>query len=278
MDEVLQKVIDFVPLLSTLMPVDCVIVVTDREKFLCTQSNLKFDTKTGRQNDPINRNSPIYECMQKKQVLQQITPKETLGVAFRSTYVPLKDSRGEVVGSITLGVSLEEKEVLEQVVEAVNGSTQQITSTSQELAAHAAQLAHGMESLKSAGELVAQHIGKTDEILRFINDVAANSNLLGLNAAIEAARAGEHGRGFSVVAEEIRKMAVNSAESVKSIRDILNSIKSESSNIGKEVGNLSAVSERQALATAEIAAAMQQLAGSTERIQNVAHGMYMKKQ
>ncbi len=87
-----------------------------------------------------------------------------------------------------------------------------------ELAASASRLAAELITVKSSSESVLSELRMTDDILMFVNSVAENSNLLGLNAAIEAARAGEQGRGFAVVADEIRKMAANSAQSVKEIK------------------------------------------------------------
>lgn len=67
-------------------------------------------------------------------------------------------------------------------------------------------------------------VRETDSILKFIRDVATQTNLLGLNAAIEATRAGEFGLGFNVVADEVRKLAVMSVDSAKKIENILDSI------------------------------------------------------
>lgn len=63
-------------------------------------------------------------------------------------------------------------------------------------------------------------------IISVINGIAAQTNLLSLNASIEAARAGEAGRGFAVVADEIRKLAEQSMGSVKQIRSIIDNIQS----------------------------------------------------
>jgi methyl-accepting chemotaxis protein len=106
-----------------------------------------------------------------------------------------------------------------------------------------------IESLKQKSnetEQVTLNIGKRiyslegrmrqiNDLLTSIQDVAEQTGLLSLNASIEAARAGEHGRGFSIVAEEIRKLSTNSKQASTEIAALLRDISQDVGSTGQEM-------------------------------------------
>ena len=94
--------------------------------------------------------------------------------------------------------------VIASTMEAFNASQSKLSGTMQEV----------VELLARS----AEDVGTTDNVIAAIQGIAIQTSMLGLNAAIEAAHAGPHGKGFSIVAEAVRKLSDQSSQSAEEIK------------------------------------------------------------
>lgn len=130
-----------------------------------------------------------------------------------------------------------------------------------------------MEQMVEVVSSIASNSEKINKITEVIEKIANKTNLLSLNAAIEAARAGEHGKGFSVVAEEVGKLAANSAESSQEIARLVQQAVAETARAVQAVKEVSAdmsLIERGSQETDQmlqrISAALEQQSSAVEEI------------
>lgn len=101
-----------------------------------------------------------------------------------------------------------------------------------------AEVIESSNKVTSTVNLLENYSKDISGILAIIDSISQQTNLLALNASIEAARAGDAGRGFSVVADEIRKLAEETAKSTVSIVDIVGNITGQTLEVKKHMGEM----------------------------------------
>jgi len=153
-------------------------------------------------------------------------------------------------------------DLIREVVTKVSVNVHEAATTIEAISAGANDLIATGDSLARAALETDKKVKATNMIMDLILEVADQTKLLGLNAAILAAQAGVHGRGFSVVAEEIRKLAANSASSAKKIPAILSEIRSALSEVSSSSKHTSTISSEQSRSLQDITRVMEEIQSS----------------
>lgn len=226
MFEILQSFKNVAPYINDLTTNDVAVTITDREKYVdfIKGKTIPQLAKTG---EPIYEGSVVGEAIKKGKRIIRKVPKEVRGFPYIACGVPVKEN-GEIVGAVSFVLTIDKQEQLLELSENLSEGLEELTTTSQTIEESAGNLSGATDKVDNITKDLVEHIDETDNIVNIIQKISKQTNLLGLNASIEAARVGKEGKGFEVVAEEIRKLAVDSSESINKIEEILSGIKDTS--------------------------------------------------
>lgn len=155
---------------------------------------------------------------------------------------------------------------MEEVSVALMDSVRQVSAIASDFANTASELAQSQETVVKTVNDLTRDSEKIDELGEFVDDVASQTHLLGLNAAIEAARVGDHGNGFAVVANEVRKLAERAKGSSRDIKASVVQVIAQVNTINEQVQHTMAISEQQAASAQELSALIQNIEGVTQRL------------
>jgi methyl-accepting chemotaxis protein len=174
----------------------------------------------------------------------------TLDSATEKTIIACQEAQGQVTSTqnelSNANVSIEQ---MTKAVEITQGYTENTITVSKDADKHAAdnfkvveqssmqikQLAEAIGHSTQQMNDLREHGQQINSVLTVIKTVADQTNLLALNAAIEAARAGEQGRGFAVVADEVRSLALRTQESTGEIETVIANIRKATDDAAEQM-------------------------------------------
>ena len=215
--------------------------------------------------------------------------KHDADIWILATYNPILDIDGKAYKVVKFAMDVtdqvQREMLVSEKVQAISGVLNKLTQSigdiadgSQETAGIAGQTqveaADGSKLLaRSRDAIVAiqKSSGDVRDIIDTISDIASQTHLLAFNAAIEAARAGEHGYGFSVVANEVRKLAEKSAVATREIAKLINDTVNRVDEGTRLSGEVEAAFERIVRSVGRTSESIGQIHAATSAQANATH-------
>jgi uncharacterized protein YoxC len=251
-----------IKIVERLAPTGAYLLFIDKEGYVAYQhksTRFPFPFELGQHIDePHLTVTNTAKSWRNKEYLEADGNPKNFGFNYVTKSLPMEDNE-EFVGVLTIIFPADNTKFLESGVNNLSEQVATLNHLGNEMAAAGQDQATQAEDIARRVEDLQAHAKALVEINALVAEVAAQTNLLGLNAAIEAARAGELGRGFGVVADEIRRLSQTVKDSAKQVRGKVDEILGDISHIQQSVQGSAASNE-------ELSAQLQELSASVNQV------------
>ncbi len=270
MVDVLKKYVELAEFINDFTEDDLAVAISDTEKVIKCVSGKDVSLRVD-EGQVLTKELALFQAMEQGRKTTVYIPKEVHGMPMTATSIPIINEDGNTIGAIATVKNITDKEELNDIIKILANSLNEMSKTTAQISTSAEKIAYSGDEITSYVDKTIKEARETDQVVGFVQQVAKQTNLLGLNAAIEAARAGEAGKGFQVVAEEIRKLAISSNESVDKISSVLKEIQESVSMIHQMVEENGILTQEQAAGTEEITAEINELSALAEQLNKFAY-------
>lgn len=265
---ILESAIALAPTLTQMYDQEVSVYVSDTQQFRVAINHPKLNLGV-REGDLLQdfKKSITNQALEQGKRLEVHVEKHNslFGIAYAAISQPLMEE-DKIVGVLSIALSMERYNQLIIAGEEILAASQQMSASAESLSSTSEELAATAEEMNESTGQVTEELSHVDQITNEIKKISAQSNILGINASIEAARAGEYGRGFSVVANEVRKLADHTKIANKTIEEDVNNIQASVERMILSVSDLAKMSETQAQGVMEMMKALEQITHLAEQL------------
>ena len=267
MSQKLQEIINNIETIQRSFTEPTTVIVTDTEQILI-QQRASFDTTNIPVGTPLSSlpHPLLHDSLRTGKVNRaEFESGNDFGIPFIVKWNPILENR-RVVGLVITTTSTEKVDSLRSTAAQLATAFQEMNTTSEQLAIVSDSIANKIQFISNESESITKMVEDAYHVIKAVQEIANHSKILGLNAAIEAARAGEHGKGFSIVAEEIRRMADESKESAINIMKYLERVNQSIQSNNESIQEIAAMTEEHTASLEEFNSSLELIAASGEEL------------
>lgn len=224
-------------------------------------------------NDKVPENTVIYQALKSKKYFSKVVNKNDsrFGFGYSGIGIPLFSASRDILGAIAITSPLIQQDIVREISDELKTDISQTNDVRTNISLVSNEITETVGNLINITNNIQQNITVISDVINLIQNIAGQTNLLGLNAAIEAARAGESGKGFIIVSQQIRKLSQTVKDSVHELNEKLSNLDDMIKKVNPQVGKLNNFAANQSISIEQINTIAQRLEKSSERLEKLSN-------